>query len=99
MFERIGGHAQAFGFTARKDRMPEIISTINHAIDDKYQHDENIKIDALIDITDINSTLIGKLSVLEPLVKTMMNLFLQQNQSKLNHFHILEVQESMENTA
>lgn len=69
MFERIGGHAQAFGFTARKDRMPEIISTINHAIDDKYQHDENIKIDALIDITDINSTLIGKLSVLEPFGK------------------------------
>jgi single-stranded-DNA-specific exonuclease len=69
MFERIGGHAQAFGFTARKDRMPEIINTINHAIDDKYQHDENIKIDALIDITDINSTLIGKLSVLEPFGK------------------------------
>ncbi|HOP28461.1 MAG TPA: single-stranded-DNA-specific exonuclease RecJ [Spirochaetota bacterium] len=69
MFERIGGHAQAFGFTARKDRMPEIIDAINNAIDDIYEPDENITIDTFIDINEINSTLIDKLSQLEPFGK------------------------------
>ena len=69
MFERIGGHAQAFGFTARKDKMPAIINAINNAIDDKYEHDENLKIDTIIDIDEINSTLIDKLSILEPFGK------------------------------
>lgn len=69
MFERIGGHAQAFGFTARKERMPEIINAINSAIDDKYEHSESLKIDAIIDINEINSSLIDKLSLLEPFGK------------------------------
>jgi len=69
MFERIGGHAQAFGFTARKDRMPEIINAINDAIDDKYEYNENLKIDVIIDIDEINSAMIDKISLLEPFGK------------------------------
>jgi len=69
MFERIGGHAQAFGFTARKNKMNEIINAVNDAIGDKYENDETIKIDALIKIEEINSTLVDKISLLEPFGK------------------------------
>jgi single-stranded-DNA-specific exonuclease len=69
MFERIGGHAQAFGFTAKKSRMRDIIKAINNAIDDNFENDENIKIDLLININDINSALIDNISLLEPFGK------------------------------
>lgn len=69
MFERIGGHAQAFGFTAKKDKMDEIINSINDAIDDSYECDEYIRIDTLIDVNEITSSLIDKMSLLEPFGK------------------------------
>lgn len=69
MFERIGGHAQAFGFTAKKDKMEQIINSINDAIDGSYEYDENIRIDTLINIDEITTSLIDKISLLEPFGK------------------------------
>ena len=66
LFERVGGHAQAFGFTAELVNIKEIVETINNSIADYYIPEKAIPIDLLIEITDINSSFIKSLSLLEP---------------------------------
>jgi len=66
LFERVGGHAQAFGFTAELVNIKEIVETINNSIADSYIPEKTIPIDLLIGISDINSSFIKSLSLLEP---------------------------------
>jgi len=68
-FERVGGHAQAFGFTADAGRLKQIIEIINDSIGNDYAVDDNIRIDSIIDIKDINTNFINSLSILEPFGK------------------------------
>ena len=67
LFERIGGHAQAFGFTAEKSKMEEIIKAIDSAV--IYENDNILYVDSRIDIKDINMSLVNELSKLEPFGK------------------------------
>ncbi len=69
LFEKIGGHAQAFGFTAKKNLMYKIIDVINDSINDEFQKEPNLKIDTLIDINEINLSLIDKITLFEPFGK------------------------------
>jgi single-stranded-DNA-specific exonuclease len=69
LFERVGGHAQAFGFTAEKTNIREIIDTINELIADNFIPEKSVHIDSIIEMNDINSNFIKKLSLLEPFGK------------------------------
>ena len=69
LFERVGGHAQAFGFTAELKNIKEIVETINRSITDKFIPDKSIRIDSVIELNDINAQFIKSLSLLEPFGK------------------------------
>ena len=69
LFERIGGHAQAFGFTASNKNIEEIISSINRSVAESFVPDKTIQIDSILEVSDINSLLIEKFSILEPFGK------------------------------
>lgn len=69
LFERVGGHAQAFGFTAELKNLKEIIDTINMSIGSNFIPDKCIQIDSIIEIHDITPVFIKGLSVLEPFGK------------------------------
>lgn len=69
LFERVGGHAQAFGFTAELANIKEIIDTINESIADNFIPEKTVQIDLIIEMDDINSNFIKNLSLLEPFGK------------------------------
>jgi len=69
LFERVGGHAQAFGFTAELTNIKEIVETINSSISTNFIPDNCIQIDSTIEISDINTSFIKNLSLLEPFGK------------------------------
>ncbi len=66
LFERVGGHAQAFGFTAENCNIKQIVESINSSISNSFIPDKSMPIDAIIEINDINSEFIKKMSFLEP---------------------------------
>ena len=66
MFERLGGHAQAFGFTIRKENISSVMRLIMESIGNSYSFDDTLRIDALLDHGIINSEFINRLSLLEP---------------------------------
>ncbi len=66
LFEKLGGHAQAFGFIIKKENLHETIIKISELIGDKIELDSNIKIDCVIDIDEINNSLLDKLELIEP---------------------------------
>jgi len=65
-FEKLGGHAQAFGFTLKKERLLEVVTKISELIGDNITIDANIRIDCLIGIDEINNSLLEKLELIEP---------------------------------
>ena len=65
-FEKLGGHAQAFGFTLKRERLHEVITKISEFIGDKITIDANIRIDCLIGINEINNSLLDRLELIEP---------------------------------
>ncbi len=69
LFDRVGGHAQAFGFTAESSKILEIVHIINNAISDNFIPEKSIHVDYVLDIKDINSSFIKNLSILEPFGK------------------------------
>jgi len=66
LFERVGGHAQAFGFTAELNNIKEIIEKLNNSIADDFTPDNRIQIDLKIKIDDINPEFIKSFALLEP---------------------------------
>lgn len=66
LFERIGGHAQAFGFTAEKNNLKKIIYSLNELIGNHFIPESFIQIDSIINVSDINSEFIDSMSLLEP---------------------------------
>lgn len=66
MFERLGGHAQAFGFTLRKENIETVMQSIARSVGKGNPRDDTIRIDALLDHSAIDSQLIERLSLLEP---------------------------------
>ncbi len=80
MFERLGGHAQAFGFTIRRENMDHVMKQIAESIGSGYLRDDNVRIDALIDHSIIDTAFIEQLSLLEPHGKENEEpLFLSRN--------------------
>ena len=69
LFERLGGHAQAFGFTAIHDNIEEIINAINRSVANSFIPDKTIHVDSILGVDDINISLIKNLSLLEPFGK------------------------------
>lgn len=69
MFDKIGGHPQAFGFTAELTQIDDIIQNINLAIEKYYTSDESITIDLEIDVDTISVDMIKNLSIFEPIGK------------------------------
>jgi single-stranded-DNA-specific exonuclease len=65
-FEKLGGHAQAFGFTIKREKLHEIVKKISQLIGDEISIDHNIKIDCLLEIDEINNALLDKLELIEP---------------------------------
>ncbi|HPS58417.1 MAG TPA: single-stranded-DNA-specific exonuclease RecJ [Spirochaetota bacterium] len=80
MFERLGGHAQAFGFTIRKENIGPVMQQIAGSIGNSCVRDDNIRIDAVLDQGMIDSAFIERLSLLEPYGKENEEpLFLSRN--------------------
>jgi len=69
MFERIGGHAQAFGFTVKEENLYEVISKIDRAVVLESSC-KRLKADLIIDIEDISADFIDSLYLLEPFGKS-----------------------------
>lgn len=65
-FEKLGGHAHAFGFIIKKENLHETIQNISISIGDEIKFDNNIQIDCIIDIDDINNAFLDKLELIEP---------------------------------
>jgi len=68
-FERIGGHSQAFGFTAQENQIDEIISKINNSVPDLDEISQSQYYDNEISLDEISVAFIESLAVLEPLGK------------------------------
>ncbi len=68
LFDRIGGHAQAFGFSARAERLGEIRDAVARSVDGAagLDREPSCHIDAEITLQDITLDFIDRLSVLEP---------------------------------
>lgn len=66
MFEKIGGHQQAFGFTARAALLPDIFRTLTSNIPDDSTGEKNHEIDAEVRLHEIQLGLVEELSRLEP---------------------------------
>jgi single-stranded-DNA-specific exonuclease len=66
LFEKIGGHAQAFGFTAQKNNLAEIKDKLASSLLHKPQENAGIAIDLELQIDSINTEFISSLSLLEP---------------------------------
>lgn len=80
MFERLGGHAQAFGFTIRKENIGSVMQQIAESIGKGFLRDDSVRIDAEIDLPVIDSAFIERLSFLEPYGKENEEpLFLSRN--------------------
>ncbi|MBN2041322.1 MAG: single-stranded-DNA-specific exonuclease RecJ [Spirochaetes bacterium] len=80
LFEKIGGHKQAFGFTINRNKIEElkkkITESVNHAGCEKFEY----SIDLEIPIEDINIDFIKRLNLLEPYGhKNRECLFLSRN--------------------
>jgi single-stranded-DNA-specific exonuclease len=86
LFERLGGHAQAFGFTTPIKNIEEIINTINRSVGESFVADKTIQIDLILDVNDINTSLIKKLSILEPFGKNNEEPVFILKQIKIEEF-------------
>jgi single-stranded-DNA-specific exonuclease len=69
LFERVGGHAQAFGFTAKENNVIEIIDIINNSLKEAYITENSVSIDLQLEIDDVNTAFINILHLLEPFGK------------------------------
>ncbi len=65
MFDKIGGHPQAFGFTIHRNRLEEMSSHLYSALKNQYV-DEAIAIDKEICVDDVDISFIEELKLLEP---------------------------------
>ena len=80
MFERLGGHAQAFGFTIRKENIGPVMQQIAESIGDGYLRDDSVRIDAVLDHGRIDPAFIERLSIMEPYGKDNEEpIFLSRN--------------------
>ncbi len=66
LFEKIGGHAQAFGFTAARHKLDEIEKVINEAVGYAFSATSELPIDAELFIDEITVKFVKDLSVLHP---------------------------------
>lgn len=65
-FIRIGGHAQAFGFTITGDCIDEIMKKINDAIDPQLVERDVVLVDIELEPADIQLSFVDELTALEP---------------------------------
>jgi single-stranded-DNA-specific exonuclease len=87
LFERLGGHAQAFGFTANIKNIEEIIDSINRSVADSFIPDKTIQIDSILDVNEINDLFIKKFSILEPFGKNNEEPVFISKQVKIEAFN------------
>ncbi len=67
LFERFGGHAQAFGFSARRELLAEIAARIAAGVEDElFDSPAELQIDAEIPLESVRASLCTQLRVLEP---------------------------------
>ncbi len=65
-FERLGGHAQAFGFTISGENITPVMNNILISIGRDPGSDEALRIDMILNTGSIDAALIEKFSLLEP---------------------------------
>lgn len=66
-FERIGGHENAFGFTARAEEVDEIVRLVGQDMEDEPAHQNGeTEVDCEIDMARITAGFIDDLRLLEP---------------------------------
>jgi len=94
LFERVGGHAQAFGFTAELKNIHEIVKIINESIASNFIPDKQIHIDAIIEIGEINHLYIKSMSLLEPFGKNNEEPIYAARSVKIDSFSKFGVQKN-----
>lgn len=65
-FAKLGGHAQAFGFTIEKDNLLPVIEKISSSIGKNLIIDCSLKADCSIKIEEITNSLLDRLDLIEP---------------------------------
>ncbi len=66
LFEKIGGHAQAFGFTAARHKLDEIQRVMKDAVGYAFSVISQLQIDAELSLDEITVQFVKDLSVLHP---------------------------------
>lgn len=66
IFERFGGHAQAFGFSIHNDNVQKFSDLLENVLSDIETEDPFLQIDAVVDVTEIDKEMINSLNILEP---------------------------------
>lgn len=66
LFEKLGGHAHAFGFTVRADRLQEVRRRMEEALSNCVIEADKVEIDYELAVGDITAGFIRDLSRLEP---------------------------------
>jgi len=65
-FVKLGGHAQAFGFTIERENLQGVIDKISASIGDDLVIDKSLKADCRIGIDEISNAFLDRLDLLEP---------------------------------
>jgi single-stranded-DNA-specific exonuclease len=66
LFEKLGGHAHAFGFTVNADRLGEVRNKMEEALASCTMEENTVEIDGELSIEEITTGFITALSKLEP---------------------------------
>lgn len=85
-FEKLGGHAQAFGFTIKREKLHDTVAGISNLIGDEINIDNNIRIDCKIDISEINNALLDRLELIEPYGKNNEEPLFYTPEAEVNSF-------------
>ncbi|HOO72709.1 MAG TPA: single-stranded-DNA-specific exonuclease RecJ [Spirochaetota bacterium] len=85
-FERIGGHAQAFGFTINYHNINDAMKRIDEALVEHDMHEQELAIDFEIHISSIKQELINQLALLEPFGKANEEPLILSKNVRLSQF-------------
>ncbi len=66
LFEKIGGHAHAFGFTVRQDCLEAVRDALVDAVSGGELEPRAIEVDGVLDVVEITPVLVEDLKVVEP---------------------------------
>ncbi len=91
MFEKVGGHSQAFGFTIKLEKLNDVIEKIRAELNKNFCYENKLKIDLEIDISRLDKKFIRELFMLEPFGKGNESPLFLSKDVVIDSFHKIGV--------